>query len=518
MAGLVFYLSDDTTLATALALSTTDGVASSTVILHLWNDKGGLSSAYVDNVRLGVRIEDPGNPGSYLDSGLDALDGHHFQARVVGASLGNSAMPILPSGDWFPLGAGSLLELSRIYGNSARYVEVRYYPPLAEGAASETLTVRFFVVANDTQYGIPAGLMESVGQGILPGVTDGRLTEWIRVPTVTASGTPDAIVHVAGPDEWLWRGIPDGYHDDDDPITLNQTDGAAAALTTGTSYIALLSRPLAGGAAVGTKGVKAASPVAPAVPADHLPFKRVTVGYHASGFSVISSGAITSIAYSGRFALVSSASSLTVTIGPGRALVGGALVVFGSHRSFALPASSTSRVWISPSGALALVTTSDDPPFAGAEWLYSIVTDGTGVTSSTDKRRYLAPASIPIVLYVSGNETVAAGQARAMIPFRWCLDRITASVLTAAAGGATGSTVLDINKVSGGTSATIFTNQGGTYETRPKIAAGSYTDVDTCAEVRTGEAGDWLVLDVDTITSGGTRAADIAVTLWVYPR
>ena len=159
---------------------------------------------------------------------------------------------------------------------------------------------------------------------------------------------------------------------------------------------------------------------------------------------------------------------------------------------------------------------------------------GTRHAGLDDASRYYAsaaairytPDSTPsdtlgrVVLSITVREYVgpAASVDKLMLPFPWQLDRVLPAVGTASSGGATGQTVFDIRKRTGGSSATLFTNGGGSPESRPLVPAGDNVGAEAFHEVTTGDAGDWLELDVPEVTVGGSPAQDLAVALVVYPR
>ena len=105
---------------------------------------------------------------------------------------------------------------------------------------------------------------------------------------------------------------------------------------------------------------------------------------------------------------------------------------------------------------------------------------------------------------VGGNETSGTNVARARVARPFVIDRVDAAV-RAPSTGATGSTTFDVNL--GG--ATIF-------GTAPTIAAQGSAD-DASYPIVTASLGGWLTLDVDAITSGGTRAVDVEVIVWTHP-
>lgn len=513
MAGLELYKSDNSTSAAgAFTIATSGGVASTAQVIHAWYNKGTAGGS-LDGVYFQIEIEDPGNPGTYLVSGLAALNGH-MEARINGGS--NAALAsgfVTQTTDWVKLGPGSVLQAPRFYGNTSHYVEARYVPPLSAGAATASFNWKLVPYYSQAAFEVPTALA-AAGSGVVTGVCDRTVREFVETPSIVEAGTPDATVIVSR-SWWIWDGVP--YRSLGETITLNQNDSAVAALTTGQAYIAVLSRDQSGTALTVTKGVKAtaAAAVAPSVPAGEIPVARIIVNYH-SGASVITNANITKLCLDGRMK-PRAGSALTGVIGAGRAIMSGAFVRLTGETTVTLTNSATNRVWLTSSGTFTVVTTDDLPPVSGALWIATFVTSGGVVTTTTDKRTFYEPLARVVRLRKTGSESTGANADSAVIEYAFCVDRMTFAVGVASIG-ATGSTVVDLNKRSAGTSTTVFTNQGGATESRPKIAAQALTDFTGYPEVTTGEAGDWLILDHDTATSGGTQAVDLGLAVVIYPR
>lgn len=495
--------------ATGLTFSGVVGTATAAQTFRIWYNRG-TASGTVSGLALQIEIEDPNNPGTYLSSGLAALDNKHVQMRINGQSATSFEQQAT---DWVNVGTNARLYVSPIPGNQYRILEVRYNPPLTEGAASESGNFRILPYYAVAAFGTADGVTQQ-GSGILTGVTDGTVREFVEIPTVTGS----ADVVTVSRRWWVYDGT--SMRDLVRTHTLNQNDSAVSALTSGQAYKAVISQGPSG-TSTATKGVRAtaASAVAPSLPTGHMQIAVVTVTYQGGGTSSISSGNISVSAINGRFGVTSSGSSLNLTIGGGRALFAGTFIRLDSTSTVALTASSTNRVWLGSQGTFSVVTTDDLPPTSGALWICTATTNGSGVTALTDKRRFHEPTARLIALKKSGSEATGTLADYAVVPFRAQVDRLVMALGTASSGGATGSTTADVNLVTGGSSATLFTNQGGSPESRPTIAAGSYVDATAYPEVTaTLEAGDLLTLDLDAITSGGSQGANLGVAVVLYPR
>jgi len=350
--------------------------------------------------------------------------------------------------------------------------------------------------------------------GILTGVATADTTEIVDAITLTETGTPDAYVQVPWR-HYLWMG--ESHWGAACQVELNQTDGDSATLSSGEEYLALVWQNRTGDATA-DKGSKAAAgtATAPDMSGTGVPLAVVTVSYQAAT-SVIVDADIDNLTIDGRFRVTDNgAASFICDIGSGRALTGGAYVRIDNASTYTFDASETNYLWVISDGFMA--DTTGIPPSSGAVPLAKVITDGSGVTSVTDLRQYHEAGADIVVLRQSGDEATGTNVDRMMIPYPFNIDRVSMAVMTAAAGGATGSTTCDVNKVTGGSSATLFTNQGGANESLPTIATGGYLDTEAMPEVVTGNAGDYLTLDVDAITATGSRAAEVAVALVVYRR
>lgn len=500
--GATILLEDDATPATGLVFTAAAGDTSAAQVFHVWYNKG-TPGGTAQNVRIRAEVEDP--PGTWIADGALALSEHWVEARINGGDNEAAVAGFVASAtDWFRLGAGTFLPVPDIPGNCARYLEVRLHPPLKDGVATETVSFRLVVRHGDNVDGISSGVTDALS-GVLTGIGDRSVREFVEAPAVTASGSPDDQVHVSR--AWyVYDGIPYRRTVATD-LTLNQNDSAAEALTSGQAYIAIVSQPPGDGstevAAVATKGVRAASAsaIAPDLPAGNLLVARVVVGYQAGGTSVIATANITSLCYGSRYS-ASGVGLAAVTFQPGRALLKGAMLRDTLPQAFTPANSSTRYYWLTTSGTI-VETTTATPATAGDMPLAKVVKTAT-ISSITDLRTFLEPNAQPIRLAIAGNESTGTAVARARVDRPFVLDRITFGVRTASTG-ATGSTTIDLN-VAG---ATIF-------GTAPAIAAQG-TEDDASYPLKTVFDAGWLTLDVDAITSGGTRAVDLEAIAWTYP-
>ena len=131
----------------------------------------------------------------------------------------------------------------------------------------------------------------------------------------------------------------------------------------------------------------------------------------------------------------------------------------------------------------------------------AVVTSAAGdIVSVTDARRLLGLEEIR--LRQAGDETAGTAVDRLYIPYAWAADSGEVRVRTASTG-ATGSTDVAVELA------------GATFGSGSIAAQGTSAALTFTAF--SGAAG-WLTLDVAAVTSGGTRAADIEVMLWIARR
>lgn len=399
-----FYLVDDLTLVEDAPLAfgpTAAGATSATQTVHLWYNKGTAGGS-ISN--LSIQAVDP---ATGLDSGAQWLDETWVDARVNGGANPSSDPAFVSiTTAWTKLGPGLVLSLPDLPGNCAYYVELRLKPPLKDGTPTASVNFKLNAIYAEGLFSLAGGLAD-LGQGIVTGLGDTTVTEFVEAPTVTATGTPDALVHV-GADWFMARGVSLRKTGTDN-LTLNQNDSAAVALASAEEYTAIISQPYDGSASIATKGLLAATgaSVAPALPAENLYIGTVLVAYGATG-SVIATGDITVYAADGR-GKPTFTTGLFVQVAALRAIMAGARVINRSARSAAVYASTTSYGWLRSPDTISVQNTAI-PAYAGAVPLFSCVANATDVTSVTDLRLYVGAKRAPnLVAYASNAAAIAAG-------------------------------------------------------------------------------------------------------------
>lgn len=298
------------------------------------------------------------------------------QVQVMG-HLRAALLPTILAGDWI------IADIWLQQGTSS-----------ASGAA---FNVKFQVAEDEPVVPIAEGI-SAFAHGVLTGlyqqesfVISGRAT--------TATGTPDDQVHTAT-GSWLLDGAE--YTDGSARAsTLNQNDGAAAALASGQSYIAVLTQSSSNAPTV-TKGLKGTSPTRPTPPAGEIILAWVTVSYQAGGTSVIQNSDIDADLTYGRLLVTAPATGLSAVVHAGKAIGEGFMQVHGLKETVTLTGSATNRIWLQTDG-LVVKTLSDTPPSPGAHWLANAATDGSSVTTLTDKRTFITTTGVTLANHASAH-------------------------------------------------------------------------------------------------------------------
>jgi len=427
--------------------------------------KWGLSGSGVNSNALVLEISEDG--------------GVTWRAAVTEFTLAITAVSNVPLDPLFTervrtLGRGSRWTLAPFRAGCSITLSVTFSPDLRTGSTLQSYSFRLGIDPNASYQ--PIGIIPDAPSGVLSGIGCPDVSEWITAPTL-ANGTDKVTLGACG---YVHEGIRHEIAGGD--VTLNQDDGSAVTLSAAEEYVAVLSVGSAGTVTT-TKGdlATAGTAVAPAIPAGELPLATVRVPY---GGVIVTS---TLHAVSGRCA-VSDGGGLLVTVQPGRALVPGYLVTPPVAQTIAVTDDATSTVYLSAAGIANL-------DGEGAV-LADVVAAAADIVSVTDRRRLLGLELIR--LRQTGNETTGTAVDRVYVPYPWAVDSGVVLVRTASIG-ATGSTDVSVGSFASGSIAAQGTD-----------AALTFTSF-------SGAAG-WITLDVDAITSGGTRAVDVEVYLWIARR
>lgn len=506
---LEWWDSTDATQSPALAFTPVNGVAAAPQVLHLWNDKGG-TSASDDAAELVVTCLTRDQGDTEWSATHAAAAGGWVRVQAVGS--GGPGAPVAHLTGLTPIGQSRQLALLDLPSDGYRELEISVLVPA--GVGTQALEVKLVARAGGVSEALPDGAYEVGGVGVRSGLGDTECSYLAWGGAVTANGPADNKVDVAEL-HYVHAGVPLTVAAAE--VVLSQSDGVSEALTSGQAYIARLSVGAAGTVTT-TKGLRAAaaSAAAPALPDGELLVADVTVDYQA-GSSVVETADIDQTARRfGGFHAVTSGASLSVTIHPGEALVGGRLVRITGTRNVTLAASDETWVWLSPAGAMVQALTAV-APVDRSLLLYRVTTDGSGVVSMIDCRAWagrqvhalragkagvLAANDYSGTVVYSGR---APGRIRPVAPLTWALGDN---------GSTSGLTKLDVEVSEAGGAWTSLYPSSGTTDLRPTIPHDS-TDPTSEGTPETGTIQPRSRLRFKVIAVPGTASADLDAVLLV---
>jgi hypothetical protein len=190
----------------------------------------------------------------------------------------------------------------------------------------------------------------------------------------------------------------------------------------------------------------------------------------------------------GGFAATTSAASLTPTISGGLALVGNQYVRHTGTNTVTLTASETNSVWVRPDGTFS-VTIDGSRPVERALLLWTLVTDGSGVTTETDCRTWIGRGLHTLWLGTAG--TLAASDYSdlpTLYPGRRAgFLRPVGGVQIGLDGTGTtsGSTKVDVEYSAAGGAWTSIWPSSGTVDLRPTVAYNATDPTSRSAPIET---------------------------------
>jgi hypothetical protein len=497
MAPLLAWYDDTDTLLASFVMPTdvTAGVATAATELRYWNHKGAPGGDEAPDVALQAQVEFPAASGTFVASGAPPVDERWMQLRVEG-------------GDWVPMGFGSMLSVGNIPADSYAAVYVRWLLPMTANALNSAAWRWDLVGWSRAVISLGVGHSESSPDGVLRRIGDRSFSGLI----VGSTAYTDGGTSVGAPYEaWCVDGVP--YAAPAETITVNDTDSAAATLSAGQEYTALVVMSASGRTLL--KGVKAAigASVDPTVPAGSFARARI----------VRDDTEVTSIEMlvnPDRFSFWATG-GLNGKLGPGAARQANALTGTRLSREVSFTASSTNRIWALPDNEVD-VTTTAAVPTPGALLLWEAVTDGSAITSIVDRRRFIGPEPVRFSLRlgstlaadaVSGPEVNNTGADLYLDPER----SITVALDDLGSSAASGETRIDLQTSAAGAAwASLYAGDNDMPDlawdgTDPVVTEG-FPDVLVIAK------GARFRARVDAIPSGGTAPSGAVVVVEGYQR
>ena len=503
---LAWYETDGTTAAGVDTYTPTAGTPTAAQTTRVYNDKGGTASADdATELRITALSRDAGDTVFSADHALAA--GAYIECRAVGS--GGTGVAAQTT-EWTPVGKGRYLFLRDLPSDCYRTIETRINAPAGYGTVDVEVLLR--AVAASPAVALEEGHHESGAVGVCHGVGDGRFGALLEGGTLTASGSPDNLVHL-NLTTWIAAGVPHSLLPGVGAaeITLTNLDSAAAALASGESYWCALSLA-SDGTVTQTKGVKGTSPLA--VSARPTPLSdEPLLGYVEREYdATIESGDIyQDDRVYGWFKATTSGASLVATISGGWAMIDNRLIRLTGDSPVTCTASDVTYVYLNPSGTFTANITGLRPTDRSL-LLYEFTCDGSGVTATVDRRVFVGRRLITMTFEKAG--TIGAGNT---IFSSWpsgasgyILPLFGIVMSLGGAGTTSGSTIADVNQAATTTYTTVFTSQG-TSDQRPTLAFGTsnYSDSGARPEVYAISAWSRWRVDVDAVT--GTAPTDITV-------
>lgn len=506
-----FYDSTDTSIVASLTFPlVSPGNVTPFQELHLWNNKGGVGAETIRNGRIRILAqEDALSP--IVSQGLDILDYRAVQVRLIG---GQGVGPFTPTGIR-NVGAGAFFDFPELQNDEAVHLEFALAPPA--GFDQPNAVTIFFRVESERYQPLATGVFESSGSLIRLGIGDGDMNQILAFGDVEATGTPDDEVHFP---DLVWIGEGDPFVLLAHAVALDNLDGDAVALDPGEGYVAIFAAA-ADGTISEARGSKATLPLTAEddpIPPDGIPLTRVEREEDGSieqadisNLSTIGGGGVVEIV--GR----------VVTIGAVDAIIGTNRVRMTHESSVTAPPSTTSRLWVLPTGGLEAVDVADPRPDPRAAAFYEVTTDATSVLSIVDLRNFGEQFSIAVPFRLPApvaNDAAewfnASGRSVFLRPLRGVAMRLTDDP-----GAASGNWIGDVEKsIDGGATWTSLFVSQGTDDRRPTIPFDGATNVAVAAyaEEHEIESGALVRFRLDAVAVGGTPDAVLAVLFLEVPR
>jgi hypothetical protein len=487
---------DDSAIVASLSFAPENGVQTAEQVVRLWNDRNGSESSDTAT-ELVITCKTRAKSPAGQEFGFTHAAAAYGWVLVRATGSGGDGSPAAHLTSLFAIGLNRELRLRDLPSNSYRKLAISVLVPA--GVGSQSFDVLLIARSREVSESLPDGMIDSGLRSLYGEPGAAYIASGGEIST---SGS--ASVEIA-PSSWLFDGVP--YSSIEQQVTLTQSDGASVALAAGEEWIGVIT--LEDGAAVLTKGLKAAAGNASAPAAGANKIAEVRVSYEVGGTSVIEDADVSqAMMMRGGFALEYDASSTTLIVHPGEAQFSQRLVRTTGKRFLVFPLSSSKAAWITPGGAF-VVGEESAPPVAGSFRLALVETDGVGIISAVgcadlvDKATRLS-ASLAGSLSVGATTTpiLYSGKSIGRIAF----GGFSFSVGTL--GGTSGSTKVDAEILEpGGSWVSLFPNSG-TTDLRPSLPYGS-TPHGTRATPETVSIAPGSLVRFKVIEVPGTASQDL---------
>lgn len=368
-----WYDDSDVLISGAITLAEQPGTPGTDSIVQLINDKDGSVADDLVNARITGLFRDAG-AAQYVKEGHEWADRHYLEIRIAAGGWNNT----LTLGSYVKLGSNRSLLLPSIIKDQGIKFDVRINAPAdaLEDDVEVSLRVEF-----STATEIGDGATESRHGGIYSGVGDSDVLLIVAASdTVQDPGGPDRDVQVQ---DLRWISAGAVYAKEQHLITIPNA-------ATDKERYDLLSAAADGTTVTKTAGSEVTGPLVesdkPAIPTGDIALCYVTALDSGAQVNVLDAD-IENVWEHSFYGFASS--GLVATIGRGPAAISdNSLLTNQQLQLVTLTASETNRIWLLRTGGLQATITAVAPS-ARAELLWEAVTDGSSVTSTVDRRRFI---------------------------------------------------------------------------------------------------------------------------------
>lgn len=456
-------------LADPIAISISGGEESAVSTLDFWNDKNDdfVDTTTAQDQVLKVLASSSGGP--YVSSGVPLLDERWSRARIT-HTLTAAGASTDGAGGTLPVGTNSEFPLPDLEPQTG--VRIEFYVAAPAGSTADAVKIKLQPVGNQASVPLAQFVGLASGSGVIPGDRVAGLRAILRGSVVVADDSDTVAV---GRGLMVYDGITIATMAED--VVVDLADGDAVNLGAAEAYNVTLSRSSAG-VLTETRGPKAEAVAYPALPAGHVLVAYLTVE-SADGIAVTVAPASVDQSFAYHEFSVTAGAGLAVTVGPGDGLTDTGFRQPSTHStSVSLDASVTSRIWRLAAGSK-VATLTDVPPEVGADLLAWVTTDGSGVTTIVDARRFVHRALVYDRIELSYSAALsqvtvpAHALAWAVVPFDCEVESVELEIRATDGTWTAGALQIDVQTVAAGATVaagtTIFTSSA-TDDARPSIA------------------------------------------------
>jgi hypothetical protein len=357
-----------TELTAEQSLAGLAGTASTPLEVQVINNKNGVGASALINARLRALFRDPGET-VFVGAVDEWADRHYIEVRIETGGWNTS----FSQSEWIDVGADATFELPELGNDEGVKLAIRLNAPIDSQADVKEFTLR---IEESFGEATSVGLSEATKQGIYLEINDKRGTELLQSAGNSVQNPAGADQNIQIQDS-VWVSLGNVYAE------LQQLLNHPVAASGKVRYD--LAHLNSSGSLTRLAGTEIDPPLTES--------DKPNVPYGATGLYYVDvddtgplvNANITDIRQLGGYGF--SSSGLTVTLGPGKAIIGNSRITSQGTIQVVLSASSTTYIWLNRAGNLD--TTSDLTPVGN--WpilLYKVTTDGSGVTDTVDLRSW----------------------------------------------------------------------------------------------------------------------------------